>query len=417
VNSYHPTRFAALAAVCTVVLSLATGGGQANADPRDDAKAADRAVDRAAAVLEDATSRAQGAAKQLAAAISALPAAQHRVAVTRGRVAAARTVADTARRKADLAQTQYRAVADRFQQAELRVARAQQRVDEMISAAYKGSTFAAINIIAEAAGPMDAIDRLGYVGRVMDHQQADVDELTVARREARIAQDSSGAAKRRAERTERLAVSTLTAARAAQADAEQARLAVVKLTASRKRALAVARSERTATLAKYRTLKAEEARTVAALRAWESRSKGTGGTLRAGGKLLMPVHGWKSSNFGMRLNPVYHIWRLHAGTDFAAGHGTPIRAAAAGRVVTAGYSGGYGNYTCISHGRYRGRGLSTCYGHQSHIGVYVGEQVRRGEIIGRVGTTGASTGNHLHFEVRVSGEPRNPLNYLPGCLC
>ena len=129
----------------------------------------------------------------------------------------------------------------------------------------------------------------------------------------------------------------------------------------------------------------------------------------------MPVHGWKSSNFGMRLNPVYHVWRLHAGTDFAAGHGTPIRAAAAGRVVTAGYSGGYGNYTCISHGRYQGRGLSTCYGHQSHIGVYVGQQVRRGEVIGRVGTTGASTGNHLHFEVRAQRRPAQPAE-LPSRL-
>jgi murein DD-endopeptidase MepM/ murein hydrolase activator NlpD len=86
-------------------------------------------------------------------------------------------------------------------------------------------------------------------------------------------------------------------------------------------------------------------------------------------------------------------------------------------VIRAGYNGGYGNYTCISHGRLGGEGFSTCYGHQSAIGVHVGEQVRRGEVIGRVGTTGASTGNHLHFETRFNGEPRNPASYLPGCLC
>jgi murein DD-endopeptidase MepM/ murein hydrolase activator NlpD len=402
--------------VCTTVLGLAVSG-PAQADPRDDAKAAERAVDRAAAVLEDATSRAQNAAKQLAAAISALPGAQRRVAESRGRVAAARAAAMTARGTADEAQATYRAVVARFELAQQRVDQARERVDTMVVATYKGSGIAAINIIADATGPMDAMDRIGYVDRVLEQQQAEIDDLSVARRAARIAQDESGMTKRKAEQAEELAVAALAKANAARVEAEQARAAVVKLTRSRSQALAVARSERAATLAKYRTLKAEEARTAASLRAYESRQGSSAVTMRAGGKLLMPVHGWKSSGFGMRLNPVYHIWRLHAGTDFAAPHGAPIRAAAAGRVVTAGYSGGYGNYTCISHGRYRGRGLSTCYGHQSHIGVHVGEQVRRGEVIGRVGTTGASTGNHLHFEVRISGSPRNPLSYLPSCLC
>jgi murein DD-endopeptidase MepM/ murein hydrolase activator NlpD len=86
-------------------------------------------------------------------------------------------------------------------------------------------------------------------------------------------------------------------------------------------------------------------------------------------------------------------------------------------VIQAGWNGGYGNYTCISHGRLQGRGFSTCYGHQSAILVHVGERVSRGEVIGRVGTTGASTGYHLHFETRFDGVPRNPLGYLPPCLC
>ncbi|MEU8607736.1 M23 family metallopeptidase, partial [Actinoplanes sp. NPDC048791] len=91
--------------------------------------------------------------------------------------------------------------------------------------------------------------------------------------------------------------------------------------------------------------------------------------------------------------------------------------AAGGRVVQAGWSGGYGNYTCINHGKRDGRSFSTCYGHQSKILVNPGEYVRRGEVIGRVGTTGASTGFHLHFETRFGGVPKNPLDYLPGCLC
>jgi murein DD-endopeptidase MepM/ murein hydrolase activator NlpD len=125
----------------------------------------------------------------------------------------------------------------------------------------------------------------------------------------------------------------------------------------------------------------------------------------------------KTSGFGMRYDPYYRVWQLHAGVDLAAPGGTPIYAAGPGRVVRAGWAGGYGNYTCLYHGLYRGRGISTCYGHQSRILVHVGQAVRRGQLIGLVGTTGASTGYHLHFEVRVDGTPVQPLDWLPGCLC
>ncbi|NUT07394.1 MAG: M23 family metallopeptidase [Hamadaea sp.] len=119
----------------------------------------------------------------------------------------------------------------------------------------------------------------------------------------------------------------------------------------------------------------------------------------------------------MRYDPYYHVWQLHAGVDLAADGGTPIYAAADGVVSYAGWAGGYGNYTCVRHGRSGGKTMSTCYGHQSRILVSDGQRVRQGQLIGRVGTTGASTGNHLHFEVRLDGRPVNPLPYLPGCLC
>jgi murein DD-endopeptidase MepM/ murein hydrolase activator NlpD len=418
-HPYHRQR-RILAGVLTVICAVAGAvaiGPPAGADPSDDAKRADRAVDRAAAVLEDATTRAQLAATQLAAAMSALPAAQERVAETRGQVASALAAANTARRRADAAEAAYAVVEARFAVAQARVEQARSKVDLVVSATYKGSTFAAINIIAEATGPRDAMDRLGYVGQLMESQQAEVDAFTRARREARTEQDRAGVAQRAADEAERAAVDSLGAAKAAQDAAEQARRTVLLLAANRRAALAVARSERGAVLARYREAKEEEARIVASLRRWEERKGGTATSFTGGSKLMMPVHGWKSSDFGMRLNPVYGVWKLHAGVDIAAGHGSPIRAAADGRVVYAGWSGGYGNYTCISHGRYQGQGLSTCYGHQSEILVGADEQVRRGELIGRVGTTGASTGNHLHFEVRVSGSPHDPLRYLPECLC
>jgi len=235
-----------------------------------------------------------------------------------------------------------------------------------------------------------------------------------ARRAARTEQDRAGLAKRAAEATERDAVAKLTAARAAENAAEDAQMAVIRLANSRSAALAVAKSQRAAVLAKYRAAKAEEDRVVAALQSWEDKNGGGSGSgSYRGGTLRTPVHGWKTSDFGSRYDPYYRVWQLHAGVDLAAPGGSPIHAAADGRVIRAGWNGGYGNYTCISHGNR----FSTCYGHQSKIQVYVGEHVRRGEVIGRVGTTGASTGYHLHFETRINGVPKNPLKYLPSCLC
>jgi murein DD-endopeptidase MepM/ murein hydrolase activator NlpD len=127
----------------------------------------------------------------------------------------------------------------------------------------------------------------------------------------------------------------------------------------------------------------------------------------------MPTQGWQSSPYGMRFDPFYGVWQLHAGVDIAADGGTAIQAVEAGTVVRAGWNGGYGNYTCLGHGTHRGQGLSTCYAHQSEILVSDGQSVGRGEIIGRVGTTGASTGDHLHFEVRLDGSPTDPVPFLP----
>jgi murein DD-endopeptidase MepM/ murein hydrolase activator NlpD len=99
----------------------------------------------------------------------------------------------------------------------------------------------------------------------------------------------------------------------------------------------------------------------------------------------MPAAGWKSSDFGSHYDPYYLVWQLHAGVDIAADGGQPIYAAADGAVIMAGRNGGYGNYTC-SHGRYGARGLSTWYAQQSRILVSDGQRVRRGQVIGRVGT-------------------------------
>ncbi|WP_020178508.1 M23 family metallopeptidase [Methylopila sp. M107] len=115
-----------------------------------------------------------------------------------------------------------------------------------------------------------------------------------------------------------------------------------------------------------------------------------------------------SSGFGARTDPFLGRLAFHSGLDFDIDYGAPVKATAHGRVVSAGWSGGYGNMVEIDHGN----GLSTRYGHLSSIEVAVGDELRIGATVGRVGSTGRSTGPHLHYETRVNGEAVNPLRFL-----
>lgn len=115
-----------------------------------------------------------------------------------------------------------------------------------------------------------------------------------------------------------------------------------------------------------------------------------------------------SSPFGNRYHPILKQYKLHTGTDFAASHGARVVAAESGTVILAGWNGGFGNCVIIAHGN----NIVTLYAHLSKIHVSQGQQVERGQLIGLVGSTGLSTGPHLHFEVRVNNQPKNPMDYI-----
>jgi murein DD-endopeptidase MepM/ murein hydrolase activator NlpD len=136
--------------------------------------------------------------------------------------------------------------------------------------------------------------------------------------------------------------------------------------------------------------------------AQSSYSYSPGDTTPSAAGFIWPVNGPVTSPFGWRWG------RMHEGIDIGVGYGTPIHAAASGRVVYAGWMSGYGNLVAIDHGR----GISTAYGHQSSLAVSVGQVVSQGQTIGYVGCTGHCFGPHLHFEVRINGAPVDPLGYL-----
>ena len=132
--------------------------------------------------------------------------------------------------------------------------------------------------------------------------------------------------------------------------------------------------------------------------------------VRGTGELKWPVAtgGYITSGFGTRQHPVFKVYRFHSGIDIGADHGASVLAADRGIVITSAYNSSYGNYIVISHGN----GMTTLYAHLSSRRVSEGAEVQKGQIIGLVGSTGVSTGPHLHFEVSVNGQKVNPERYL-----
>ncbi len=293
------------------------------------------------------------------------------------------------------------------------------------AAAQQQAKRVATNSAQSAAAAVDeqARQASGAAAAALQAEQR-VETVRGGRQRTLAAFRAAAVAARRRYETQRAAsdrIAALLVARAAQTRAASDRIAALLVARAAQTRVA---SDRTAALqaAQARRAAAERSAALQAARAEQatraaqpsaSLPEPTGGGAPASiGTFTLPTDGALSSVFGYRDDPFGLGRRFHAGQDFSAPLGTPIVAAAAGTVAlvqTPEQSGGYGNYTCIDHGS----GLSTCYAHQSGVLVRVGQQVQQGELIGLVGSTGASTGAHLHFEVRIDGTPVDPMPYLP----
>jgi murein DD-endopeptidase MepM/ murein hydrolase activator NlpD len=255
-----------------------------------------------------------------------------------------------------------------------------------------------LDVILESDSFQDALDRINYLEAIAQQDKRIAKRVGTARDQVHVARERTKKVRARVHsETEVIAVRT-----------QQQRIARIELIATQK-GLAGRRARQSGALASTRKQKAlmiSEANALAAedaaIRARLAAAQGPADTTPSASGLIWPVSGPVTSPFG------YRWGRLHAGIDIGVGYGTPIHAAAAGTVVLAGWTGGYGNYTCIDHGG----GLATCYGHQSSYAVSAGSVVSQGQVIGYVGSTGHSFGPHLHFEVRINGAPVDPLGYL-----
>lgn len=148
-------------------------------------------------------------------------------------------------------------------------------------------------------------------------------------------------------------------------------------------------------------------------------SSGGGGSMSGGdshvsvsGGFVRPIGGMITSPFGWRVHPIFHSRTFHSGVDIAGPYGSSVHAANSGRVIYAGWYGGYGKVVILDHGLVNGVPITTLYAHMCSTKVSPGQMVGKGQTVGREGTTGYSTGPHVHFEVRVNGRPTNPLSYI-----
>jgi murein DD-endopeptidase MepM/ murein hydrolase activator NlpD len=360
-------------------------------------------IDARIARLQDQISRADAASGTLTSEISEATArirhVQAQVAAEQGRLDVLE--AELARKQAELGRlTDLLALQTR----RLEVLRAEHRaavhrLEARVRQIYLQDTPDALSFVFESASFTDLLDSVEFLN-------------DIGRQDERIAERVGHAkvelTRTRAE-TSRTRAGVTKATRAIAARTADQRSVRDRLVASRD-ALAAARSDKRDTLAGIRadrgefvaeveSLQRESAALAATIRSAQSGSAGSG--VSASG-LIWPVHGPVTSGFGWRWG------RMHEGIDIAVPSGTPVVAAASGNVITAGWLGGYGNLVVIDHGN----GLATAYGHNSSLAVGAGQSVAQGQVIAYSGSTGHSTGPHVHFEVRVNGFAADPLGYL-----
>ena len=391
-----------LPVVLGLALALVFAASAAGQDPGAEKAQVDERIAELEAEISAAKEQEGVLTSQLGAVVTELRAAQSAVEQAEGSLdlleSELATEQDRLERLTALLTEQTR----RLRRLEVEYRRAVGILEARVRAIYIEEEPDTLAVLVSATTFGDLIDGYEFVSRIGLQDQRIAGQVDAAKKRA--------AEKRRAtEHTQRLTAATVSviAARTDEARAVRNQLASDRDTLAAARrlkqsALATSRDTREEYLEEVNALAAQSAALAAAIRDAQAGAGSTGtGTPSASG-FIWPVNGPVVSGYGMRWG------RLHEGIDISASSGTPIWAAASGTVIHAGWLGGYGNLVVVDHGD----GLATAYAHASAILVGVGQQVSQGETLSLVGSTGNSSGPHLHFEVRVNGVAVDPLLYL-----
>jgi murein DD-endopeptidase MepM/ murein hydrolase activator NlpD len=294
----------------------------------------------------------------------------------------------------------FRLQTDRLKLLRRQHAIALRRLGDRVDKLYRQEETDTLSLLLSSTSFTDALDMFDYLRRIADEDRRVANEVGAAKNRVRAQRAETRTTRKRHRQETRAMAVRVGQVRALRDQLAASRSGLVAAQAQRQQDISELSAQEREELAEMEALQAVSATLAAKIQAAQA-AAGTGGGLSAAG-FIWPVLGPVTSPFGWRWG------RMHEGIDIGAPSGTPIRAAAAGTVIYAGWLGGYGNLTVIDHGG----GVATAYGHQSSLAAGNGAFVAQGQVIGYVGSTGHSTGPHLHFEVRVNGVPQDPLGYL-----
>lgn len=378
-----------------------------SADPQDDVDRLQGRIEQKQSELKKVRGRAQVLTSDITAYTRRIDALQSTVDRLQQRQDAIQEDLDEKRGELLRTQEELRLVRARLARLRVRLREARETLAARLVELYKSDEPDIVSVVLDADGFAELLENGAYLQRIGEQDARIITSVRDAKEEA-------AATTRRLAELERRQQAITDEIYRRRNEVARARIAVE----SKRDAVDRVRAGRRALLSRIRTtahhlhedideLEKQQARIEARIRAAQNPTATATdpGPIRGGGRFIWPINGPITSSFGWRTSPVT---RFHQGLDIGAPNGTPIRAGGSGTVIMAGYNGGYGNFTCIDHGG----GVSTCYAHQSSIGVSTGQSVSQGQVIGAVGNTGFSFGAHLHFEVRVNGSAVQPLNYL-----
>jgi murein DD-endopeptidase MepM/ murein hydrolase activator NlpD len=398
-------RAATLLALLAAGAALAVAGVAWSA-PEDEKADVDQRLERARERLERARGRERVLTKEVQGYTDRIRALEARLAPLRER--SARLDAELAELRDRLERLTRRLAIEqeRLADAEAELALREGVLSERLRALYARGEPDPILVLLESGSLSDAVAAADALEVIVEQDRDAAQAVKSFAEEVRRTRDAIAEMQAEVARSEARAEVAAARARAAKAELEREQARATEVRAGRRALLAGVRGDREEIEAETKGLEKRSAALAAEIRKAQGLSPAPSGSVAVGppsaAGLVWPVHGTLTSGFGPRWG------RMHEGIDIAGGSGTPIAAAATGTVISAGWSGGYGQLVVLDHGD----GLSTAYAHLSSIAVSAGQTVPQGSVVGGMGTTGSSTGVHLHFEVRVNGAAVNPLGYL-----
>ena len=460
--SFLSRRTLVKAASFAAVLGLTTSGAlsseQVFADGIDDKKKEKKSVDEKLASLREDLNEVDSdladAYLSLAETEARIPDAQQRLDAARSALESAKAEDARQAKRLKEAEAEEREIREAVENGEHKISQSNEDVSRASIEAYKGSSAPnPASIFLNAENPQDAVDRTMNYRLTLQAQGAKLTDLRGQQAVNVNSADRLEAIRAEIDDLKKKSAAAVAERREAETEAERAKKDLDDLYASQKSQAAnletlkekyraseselesqssaletdiqqLIEKERQEELARQREeeRKAREAREAEERRAKKERRKPrkvstpkTSGGSSAGamsGKFREPVSARRSSKFGYRFHPVYHTRKLHAGMDYAASCGTPVGAMTSGKVLATTHNRGAGNKVIVSHGLHNGQILTTSYHHLQGFAVSVGQRIETGQTVGYVGSTGASTGCHLHFETHLDGTAVDPRKFV-----